>query len=111
MVCTQADAEANTELVLEADMEMHTEPELATAVAMVVATVGLTVAIMEVMNVAAQLVDWLAGLLVGRQALVAEVQAAADCNRPAKTARWDRPRTKKNNLRSEPRWGVFALWY
>ena len=73
LVCTQADAEAITELDLGADMEMHTEPELATAVAMVVATVGLTVAIMEVMNVAAQLVDWRAGLLVGRQALVSEV--------------------------------------
>ena len=34
---------------------------------------GITVAIMEVTIVAAQLVDWLAGLPVGRQALVSEV--------------------------------------
>ena len=64
-------------LDLGADMEIHTQPELDTAVAMVVATVGNTVALMEVTIVAAQLADWLAGLLVARQALVAEVQAAA----------------------------------
>ena len=71
--CTEPDSEATTVLDLGADMEIHTQPELDTAVAMVVATVGNTVALMEVTIVAAQLVDWLAGLPVGRQALVSEV--------------------------------------